>query len=331
MNTADGGSAIRDACLSDRVLQLIVMPTERCNFRCRYCFEDFQRGRMSPVVVGGLRKFLTLRAAGLGSLAIDWFGGEPLLAFDIVIDVQSHVRDLLRRYPRIELRASMTTNGYLLDRDLFSSLVGLGVSHYQIALDGSRSAHDTTRVTAGGAGTFDRIWANLESARESREEFEIVVRCQLNGRNRNAIDELTDLYASSFGNDDRFSLGFAPLSCAAEESEDTSTYLDPAEIQSTLDAAWTYAGSRGIRRRPAYAGPNVCFAAWGNSFIIRSDGSLSKCTVALSSPRNQVGRLLDDGRIEIDDEAMGGWMRGLWTGDETELGCPMVGYAEVSR
>ena len=321
----------RANCLSDRLLQLIAMPTEQCNFRCRYCFEDFQRGRMSPAVVSGLKRFLTRRAAGLEQLAIDWYGGEPLLASDIVLDIQSHVRDLLQRYPGIDLRSSMTTNGYLLDRDLLARLVELGVSHFQIALDGVRELHDTTRVTAGGVGTFDRIWANLEAARESRQEFEILVRCQIDRGNRDSVHELTDLYAATFGNDARFSLVFVPLSCAVAKSEDPSTYLDPAEVRSTLVEAWTYAGSRGIGIPPAHAGPNICYAAWGNSFIVRSDGSLSKCTVALSSPRNQVGRLLKDGRMEIDNEAMNGWMRGLWSGDETELGCPMIGYAETSR
>jgi uncharacterized protein len=304
------------------------MPTEQCNFRCRYCFEDFERGRMSPAVVRGLERFLTRRAGGLQRLSIDWYGGEPLLASDIVIDVQSHVRDLLRQHPGIDMHSSMTTNGSLLDRDMLSRLEELGVRSFKIALDGSREQHDTTRVTKRGDGTFDRIWANLEACRESPEEFEIEVRCQLHRRNRDAAHKLTDQFAATFGDDARFSLVFAALSCAVAKSDDLVPFLDRSEIQPALDNAWAHARSLGIQRPAVVAGQHVCTAAWGNSFIIRSDGSLSKCTIALSSPRNQVGRLLEDGRMEIDNAAINGWMRGLWSGDSTELSCPMIGYAE---
>jgi uncharacterized protein len=190
------------------------MPTEQCNFRCRYCFEDFDRGRMSPAVVHGLERFLTRRAAGLQRLSIDWYGGEPLLAADVVLEVQGHVQELLHRHPGITVHSSMTTNGALLDRDMLSRLGELGVRSFKIALDGSREQHDTTRVTKRGDGTFDRIWANLEACRESPEKFEIEVRCQLHRRNRDAVHKLTDQFAATFGDDARFSLVFAALSCA---------------------------------------------------------------------------------------------------------------------
>jgi uncharacterized protein len=75
----------------------------------------------------------------------------------------------------------------------------------------------------------------------------------------------------------------------------------------------------------------VCYASRANSFLVRADGTLAKCTVALSHPQNRVGRLLEDGTVELDAEKMQGWMRGLWSEDGDELRCPMVGFADASN
>src|ERR1044071_7965793 len=61
-------------------LQLILLPTEQCNFRCMYCYEDFSGGRMSPGVSEGVKRLIDRRLDGLRSLTVSWFGGEPLLA-----------------------------------------------------------------------------------------------------------------------------------------------------------------------------------------------------------------------------------------------------------
>ena len=60
-------------------LQLILLPTEQCNFRCTYCYEDFAIGRMTPEVVSGVKNLIDRRADGLSHLQLSWFGGEPTL------------------------------------------------------------------------------------------------------------------------------------------------------------------------------------------------------------------------------------------------------------
>ena len=70
--------------LSPRRLHLILFPTEQCNFRCVYCYEDFVLGRMSESTISGILSLLSHRAADLDGLQISWFGGEPLAAYDIV-------------------------------------------------------------------------------------------------------------------------------------------------------------------------------------------------------------------------------------------------------
>ncbi|HVR98040.1 MAG TPA: radical SAM protein, partial [Thermoanaerobaculia bacterium] len=82
-----------------RALELIILPTEKCNFRCTYCYEDFAVGRMKPVIVESVKELIRRRAGDLDTLCLSWFGGEPLLARDIVLDVSTFAAELARGYP----------------------------------------------------------------------------------------------------------------------------------------------------------------------------------------------------------------------------------------
>jgi uncharacterized protein len=88
------------------------------------------------------------------------------------------------------------------------------------------------------------------------------------------------------------------------------------------------AGERGV---PLYAEPapdSTCYAARGNSFVIRADGRVNKCTIALEAPENQVGHLAPDGRLLLDSPRVAPWLRGHWTNTAAELRCPMKGLVD---
>jgi uncharacterized protein len=71
----------------------------------------------------------------------------------------------------------------------------------------------------------------------------------------------------------------------------------------------------------------VCYASKANSLILRADGRLAKCTVALNDKRNDVGKLNLDGTIEVNNERFSPWIRGLFTGDADTLACPLHGMS----
>ena len=107
-------------------LHLIILPTERCNFRCTYCYEDFSIGRMSRETVLAVKRLIDRRLDDLHSLSVSWFGGEPMLARGIVEDISEHiVRAVAERPNQIHYLADMTTNGYLLDSSNIKRLADL--------------------------------------------------------------------------------------------------------------------------------------------------------------------------------------------------------------
>ena len=65
---------------SDKKMSLVIMPTEKCNFKCKYCYETFRKGKMSPAVQDAIINYVKKNIRNHTELAVIWFGGEPLEA-----------------------------------------------------------------------------------------------------------------------------------------------------------------------------------------------------------------------------------------------------------
>ncbi len=101
--------------IRDDWLHLIILPTEHCNFRCIYCYEDFSIGRMRPPVIPGLPLLVEPRVQELSPHSSSTYAGEPQLARAVVEDISAHICALQERYPGLGYVGDMTTNAYLLD------------------------------------------------------------------------------------------------------------------------------------------------------------------------------------------------------------------------
>lgn len=308
--------------VSNSVLHLVILPTEGCNFRCVYCYEDFALSRMSPAVVNGVRRLLTARFPELTHLDISWFGGEPLLAPDILISILEHVADLRTEHPDATFASDVTTNAYRLDVELLDRLVGLGVRTFQITLDGTKRGHDTKRRRADGQGTFDAIWANLLAMRASGVPFEAVLRLHVDRTNRRDMVRLLDQCAAAFRDDLRFAFFIRPLSRLGGAQDEKLRTLEMQEVPKVLAGLKDHARDLGLRLWEQLDAEPMCYAARPNSLVVRSDGRINKCTVALRDPRNTVGHLHADGTVSLDRNAILPWMRGIGTGRPEDLACP---------
>lgn len=309
--------------LSPRRLHLILLPTEKCNFRCTYCYEDFAIGRMRAAVANGVKRLLETRVPTLDALALSWFGGEPLLAKALVLDIGAYAHKLCSAHG-IHFTAHTTTNGYLLTEPLLIDLLKIAHSQYQITLDGDEEWHDKTRVLANRKPTFEKIWSNLLSYRNIDARFDIVLRLHLHQENIESVRRLYRRLKSDMLDDERFSvffhrvsiLGSAPIKervLGQREYLDAIAYVmegDPTA--QALDSGISEEHLKGY----------ICYAAKPNSLMIRASGRIGKCTVALDDDRNDVGKINEDGTLDISNEKLRKWFSGFADLSEETLGCP---------
>src|SRR5436190_3909142 len=196
---------------TSRTQELILLPTEKCNFRCTYCYEDFELGRMPPHVRDGVKRLIDIRVPELDSLTLSWFGGEPLLAIDICKDIAQHAFSLCQEHG-VSCYGGFTTNGYKLTTSLVSELQKLNHARFQISLDGYGQQHDRTRRLANGSGTFSVIWQNLLDLAVSDIPFDITLRVHVSPSNVPSVRELLGAINKHFGSDSRFSVFFHRIS-----------------------------------------------------------------------------------------------------------------------
>lgn len=315
--------------VSNQTLHLCILPTEACNFRCEYCYESFQHGRMPPEVVAAIKRYLTRRVSDLTNLQISWFGGEPLLALNVIADISSHIQMLAKNH-QFAYGADITTNAYLLSGDVCNRLCGFGVRSYQITFDGPQTEHDRRRRLAGGRPTFARIWSNLAAMQQSRETFAVRVRLHLHPSNVADVPEFINALARQFSGDSRFSLFIRPVSHLSAATKDRFSTLEHAEGIEMAKRFCQDCEELGIEARTMTQGEPApfCYASKLNSWVVRSDGRLNKCTVALDSESNNVGRILPDGSFELYGDVLKTWSRGIGSQVLEELSCPLRNFPE---
>jgi uncharacterized protein len=321
------------AVADPRVLRVIVFPTEQCNFRCTYCYEDFEIGRMSDGVVTALKRWLLSRVDDVDDLTLSWFGGEPTLALPIVLDVASTARDAYEGAGK-RFRSGMTTNAYKLTEDVFPTVVHAGVTDFQVTLDGPADVHDGRRVRVSGRGTFDVIWANLAamaSAAGRLPPFHVGLRLHYDRRTAYRLPELVDDIRRELLPSGRFTVQFHELERLGGERDDEIDLPTADEHEFVRSLARELASDPAPSKAKLAQDVHdyVCYAAKANAFILRANGRLAKCTVALNDARNDVGRLNADGTLTLYPQRLQPWLRGVATGDRATLACPlgdMPGY-----
>ena len=329
-------------------LQLIILPTEKCNFRCIYCYETFEKGPMSIEVRGALKKFIERRIRTLASLGIDWFGGEPLIAFNVIEDVMTYTASMAQKY-ECELTGHITTNAYLLTPDKAEKLLSWGVKSFQITVDGPRSEHNKRRrlykplplspcgvdsptiavekdhnCNPDSYDTFDQIMKNMKDLLGLRQIFNVCLRTNYDLDSLTKMPDWIDEMVAFVGNDPRVRVDFCPI--WADPDQVSVSVPVGSKRQQTYSALLKLAHSRGLQTSVLanlQFGGLVCYAAKANSFVIRSDGTLNKCTVALDTDYNQVGRLLSDGNLEIDIDKLTKWTNSGMETDHTCQNCPV--------
>lgn len=267
----------RAACAMPYAIKLTICPTMGCNFDCPYCFEDHRHGKMSAQVqddVVALAKRM-LDASGVKDISVTWFGGEPLLALDVIESLSERLMALADERDG-EYSASIVTNGYLLTQDVVDMLDRHKVTDAQITIDGLGPTHDATRHLAGGGGSFDRITTNL---RTLKIPFCVNIRHNVHERNKGEMDALeafVDALAVESGNDlDYYPAPVSDSEVADERGEQVELLCGSDSIEVSLRQAT----NRFTAGRGHFCGANNIW-----SVGIDDKGNLQKCWESVDKP-----------------------------------------------
>ena len=150
-----------------------------CNLACRYCFagEGEYHGRtalMSAEVGKKALDFLVAESGNRRNLEVDFFGGEPLMNFEVVKEIVRYGRELEKMHDK-RFRFTLTTNGVLLNDEIME-FANREMSNLVLSIDGRRKVHDRMRPSRNGKGSYDVILPKFKKAAESRNQTDYYVR-----------------------------------------------------------------------------------------------------------------------------------------------------------
>lgn len=203
--------AIRDAkkahLLEDNCLYLTIHLTQNCNFRCVYCSNTFTNETLNEKTQKYILSFLQKHIHNYSGVYISWFGGEPLLAINIIDEMSKKIISICEKVKK-PYYADVTTNGYLLNYDNFLRLIKCRVREICVTLDGNRDTHNKMRKTANGEDTYERIMDNLTNICKYAVGIpvKVVVRVNLTKESIKNFEKYYNEFNTILGKDTRFSI-----------------------------------------------------------------------------------------------------------------------------
>lgn len=278
--------------VSQNIFHLVILPTEKCNFKCVYCYEKLDGPKWEVDNEYILYEFIDNLLLEYDGIILEWFGGEPLLEFDVIERVTSKV---LKKciFEKKVFSCGITTNGYLLSVEKMKRLLKAGVSSYQITLDGIASSHNKKRVRKDGSQSYETILYNLKNISALHyPHFRIVIRLNLTRSDLLEIKEHSEYLSEQFKNDSRIGYYIRPVgNWGGERVKSIADQL--LGIKEMFE--FVVKSNINLNFEPQFdmLFDSTCYAANDNSVIVGPDLRLMKCTMLLDEPKNQLGNLLE--------------------------------------
>ena len=138
-----------------------------CNLRCRYCFAgtgDFGTGKRSMLDLETGKQAIDFLIAGSGKrhhLDVDFFGGEPLMNWQVVVDL-THYCEARSKETGKDIRLTITTNALLLDEEK-TAFINKHMKNCVLSIDGRPEIHDYMRPGIGGKGSYEAVSKRIKA------------------------------------------------------------------------------------------------------------------------------------------------------------------------
>ena len=203
-----------------------------CNLNCSYCFASQgkyhgDRAVMSFEVGKRALDFLIENSGSRRNLEVDFFGGEPLMNFQVVKDLVAYARSIEKEHNK-NFRFTLTTNGVLVDDDVIE-WANRECHNVVLSLDGRKEIHDRFRVDYAGKGSWDKIVPKFQKFVEAREGKGYYMRGTFTHANPDFLEDIKTMLDLGFNE-----LSMEPVVCAEGDpseltEEDLTIVMDQYE------------------------------------------------------------------------------------------------------
>ena len=204
---------------SNVVKALCLHVAHTCNLNCAYCFASQgkyhgERAIMSLDVAKRALDFLIENSGSRRNLEVDFFGGEPLMNFDMIKELVAYARSIEKEHNK-NFRFTLTTNGVLIDDDVIE-FANKEMSNVVLSLDGRKEVHDRYRVDYAGNGSWEKIVPKFQKLVEARGHKDYYMRGTFTHANPDFLEDIKQMLDLGFTE-----LSMEPVVCAEG---------DPAEL-----------------------------------------------------------------------------------------------------
>jgi uncharacterized protein len=199
--TEDTYEALADVAIESPIKAMCLNIAHDCNLRCAYCFAstgDFGTGRKLMSFETGKKAFdfLIEKSGNRQNLEVDFFGGEPLMNFDVVKQLVEYGNQLGKEHNK-NFRFTITTNGLLLDDEKID-FINKEMKNVVLSIDGRKEVNDKLRVRVDGSGCYDKIVPLYKKLVEKRGDQEYYVRGTFTKYNQDFSDDVFALLDEGF-------------------------------------------------------------------------------------------------------------------------------------
>lgn len=266
-------------CFQSKSLMLTIAPTLDCNFKCPYCYENDHKSSiyMDDTTQNLLIQFIKNKyeKGNFKKVFIDWYGGEPLLAFDRIQSITKALKE-----HQIEFQSDIITNGYLLTKEIIELLPDLNIKWIQISIDGDASTHNKSRPHIINNDSYEKIMQNLKILhnflQKQEHKFSVSIRYQVDKNNEKCFDSIAELFVERFP---LFVLYPSMVQCGIGNSTYTEAQitLNSKEHATFLRKHCNKGKNVLIRCYPEWVGATSCIAAIQNGYVIGPEGEIYRC------------------------------------------------------
>ena len=197
----DDYAQFADRMVSSPLKAMCLHVSHDCNLRCKYCFagQGLYGGQaqiMPFEVAKAAIDFLIDKSVGRHNLELDFFGGEPLLNWDVVKKTVAYARSLEKEHHK-NFRFTMTTNGVLLNQEI-NEYLNREMHNVVLSLDGRREINDAMRPNAGGKGSYDTIVPQYQEFVKMRGDKDYYVRGTFTRNNLDFTEDVLHMVELGF-------------------------------------------------------------------------------------------------------------------------------------